>query len=245
MSVKSEYNLRFNYNKIYNKSILPLIKSKRNDFYLNKVNNVLKKKRKTVLKSNNYSFSEKPIHCVQRVIREKNTYYFCELKSNQSLTFVWLKKSEFTLKQISLFNNPKNYLINLSRFRSDFKRKLIYCLTKSQSNNICFKISLNEEIYRKVIKEVKLTINSNNRNLLEIDKKNFLKLFGFDLNEILLKDIKKQFIKPKYPVFLCKPRFIIRSNSYYKIDYKSEPEDIYTLTEFLKFKVDFNCGNLI
>jgi hypothetical protein len=177
---------------------------------------------------------------VKRVIRKKKNDFFCELNLNKSIVYKWLKESELTLQQKNLFENPKNFIIKCNNFRSDFKKSLFYYLPKHQSNTICFKVSIDEEVYRKLFSAVSLNINSYNNKCFDINKQNFMKIFKFDLCAIELIDRTNQYFRLMYPLLISKPRFSIRKN----YNYLCDSQDIYYMKENLKFFVSFKCGNL-
>jgi hypothetical protein len=64
-----------------------------------------------------------------------------------------------------------------------------------------------------------------------MNKENFLILFGLNLTEIVFYDNVKQ----KYPVLLQKPKFIVRKNKSYKIDYNNKCETLLSVNEYIKF----------
>jgi hypothetical protein len=71
-------------------------------------------------------------------------------------------------------------------FKSDFKKQLLNCLTKSNTNKIKFKVNINEEIYRKFLNEAQFSVSEENYKYLEISEENFLLLFIFDLKDYFL-----------------------------------------------------------
>ncbi len=113
---------------------------------------------------------------------------------------------------------PQNYIQLINYFKSDFKKTLFCFLAKATTNTIRLKVNFNQVIYRKFISCAQLSVNEVNQKYFDINKENFLILFGFELTEIVFYDNPKQYIKPEYPVLLQKPIFIVRKNKSYKID---------------------------
>lgn len=176
---------------------------------------------------------------MKRVIWKNKIDFFCKLNLNKCIVYKWLKESELTLQQKILFENPKKFIIKCNNFRSDFKKSLFYYLPKYQSNTTCFKVSIDEEVYRKVLSAVLLNINSCNNKYFDINKQNFIKIFKFDLCAIELIDKTNQYYRLMYPLLLSKPRFPIRKNNYL-----CDSQDINYMNENFKFFVSFKCGNL-
>jgi hypothetical protein len=64
------------------------------------------------------------------------------------------------------------------------------CLKKFNTNTIKFKVNINEEIYRKFLSEVQLSVSEENDKYLGISEENFLLLFSFDLKDFIFFMIK-------------------------------------------------------
>lgn len=75
-------------------------------------------------------------------------------------------------------------------FKSDLKKQLLNCLKKFNTNTIKFKVNINEEIYRKFLSEVQLSVSEENDKYLGISEENFLLLFSFDLKDFIFFMIK-------------------------------------------------------
>jgi hypothetical protein len=208
------YNLRDNYQNVYNNAVLPLINSR---------------------------FSVDINYDINRVIRKTKNLYFCELNINYNLVYKWLSESELNIVQKNLLFNPKNYKYIINTFRSEFRETLYKSLTKAQTNNIKLRLKLNEEVFKKWIRNVNLSISESNTNYYEISKQTFIRLFKFDLETIKLLDHTNQCIRPSFPVLLRKPRFLIRKNSWYKSIINNKLETIYFSYEFLNFSLSINC----
>ncbi len=96
------------------------------------------------------------------------------------------------------------------------KKILIKALTKTGTGNIKLRLKINEEVFRKFIANVNLTVSERNSKYFDISQENFSILFKFNIENILLSDHTKQSIKPSFPIYLKKPRFSIRENKWYK-----------------------------
>jgi hypothetical protein len=135
------YNLRDNYQNVYNNAVLPLINSR---------------------------FSVNINYYINRVIRKTKNLYFCELNINYNLVYKWLSESELNIVQKNLLFNPKNYKYIINTFRSEFRETFYKSLTKAQTNNIKLRLKLNEEVFKKWISNVNLSISESNTNYYEI-----------------------------------------------------------------------------
>jgi len=100
-------------------------------------------------------------------------------------------------------------------------------LTKAQTNSIKIRVKINEEVFKKFIRSFNLIISALNPKYYEISQQNFIKLFGFDLENIKLSDHTNQYIKPSFPILLRKPRFVIRKHKWYKSNENNSLEDIF------------------
>jgi hypothetical protein len=79
-----------------------------------------------------------------------------------------------------------------------------------------------------------LSVNEVNQKYFEINKENFLIVWlWFDWN--FFYDNTKQYIKPEYHVLLQKPKFIVRKNKSFKIDYNNKSEALLSVNEYIKF----------
>jgi hypothetical protein len=168
----------------------------------------------------------------------------CELNISQNIVYLWISESELTFRQKSRLSCPQNYIQLINHFKSDLKKTLFCFLAKATTNTIRFKVNINEDICRKLISCAQLSVNEVNEKYFEMNKENFLILFGFDLTEIVFYDNTKQYIKPEYPVLLQKPKLIVRKSKSYKIDYNNKSETLLSVNEYIKFLISIKCGHL-
>jgi hypothetical protein len=165
------------------------------------------------LMDHNYSRS---FYDILRVIPYKKCKYLCELNLNCFVIYKWIDEKDLNNEQKNLLSNPTNFEIKINLFRSAFRSELIKTLNKAKTNNIVLKVSINEEVFRKLFR-VQLLISSDEYlGFIEISKNSFIEIFGFDLENIKLSDEINKCIFSTYPVLLKKPKFIVRKKFWHK-----------------------------
>ncbi len=97
------------------------------------------------------------------------------------MVYKWIEEKDITIEQKNLLSNPKNFEIKTNLFRSAFRSELLKTLNKVKTNHIVFKVTINEEVFRKLFRFELLISSDDYFNFIEISKISFIEIFGFDL----------------------------------------------------------------